>query len=143
MYQRRVVDSTTGTIKVRAEFDNARQLLWPGQYVRLSMTLRTIKDALVVPQAAIIQRSTDRSVYVVGADKTAVLKQVQVRYSFGEMAVVDGLDASDKIVLEGKQNLRPGTPLREQPAALDPAAAARRASAAVRGASDAASGAAK
>jgi len=138
-----LVDSTTGTIKVRAEFDNARQLLWPGQYVRLSMTLRTIKDALVVPQAAIIQRSTDRSVYVVGADKTAVLKQVQVRYSFGEMAVVDGLDASDKIVLEGKQNLRPGTPLREQPAALDPAAAARRASAAVRGASDAASGAAK
>jgi len=94
------------------------------------MTLSTLKGALVIPQAAIIQRSADRSVYVVGADKTAVLKQVQVVYPFGDMAVVEGLDARDVVVLDGKQNLRPGTPLHMQPAALDPAAAASQARAA-------------
>jgi len=125
-----LVDTTTGTIKVRAEFDNDQQQLWPGQYVRMRMTLSTLKGALVIPQAAIIQRSADRSVYVVGADKTAVLKQVQVVYPFGDMAVVEGLDARDVVVLDGKQNLRPGTPLHMQPAALDPAAAASQARAA-------------
>lgn len=119
-----LVDSATGTIKVRAEFDNQKQQLWPGQFVRVRMTLRTLKDAIVIPQAAIIQRGSERSVYIVDADKNAQLKPVQQRYTFGEMAVVDGIQAGDKVVLDGKQNLRPGTPVKAQPAALNPAAAA-------------------
>lgn len=119
-----LVDSTTGTIKVRAEFDNRQQQLWPGQFVRVRMTLRTLKDAIVIPQAAIIQRGSERSVYIVDADKNAQLKIVQQRYTFGEMAVVDGIQAGDKVVLDGKQNLRPGNPVKAQPAALNPAAAA-------------------
>ena len=59
-----LVDSSTGTIKVRAEFDNAQQKLWPGQYVRVRLQLRTLKDATVIPQAAIIQRGSERSVYI-------------------------------------------------------------------------------
>ncbi|MEL4180188.1 efflux RND transporter periplasmic adaptor subunit [Roseateles sp. PN1] len=119
-----LVDSTTGTIKVRAEFDNRQQQLWPGQFVRVRMTLRTIKDAIVIPQAAIIQRGNERSVYIVDADKNAQLKTVQQRYTFGEMAVVEGIQAGDKVVVDGKQNLRPGTAVKAQPAALNPAAAA-------------------
>lgn len=119
-----LVDSTTGTIKVRAEFDNRQQQLWPGQFVRVRMTLRTIKDAIVIPQAAIIQRGNERSVYIVDADKNAQLKPVQQRYTFGEMAVVEGIQAGDKVVVDGKQNLRPGTAVKAQPAALNPAAAA-------------------
>lgn len=119
-----LVDSTTGTIKVRAEFDNRQQQLWPGQFVRVRMTLRTIKDAIVIPQAAIIQRGNERSVYIVDADKNAQLKPVQQRYTFGEMAVVEGIKAGDKVVVDGKQNLRPGTAVKAQPAALNPAAAA-------------------
>lgn len=118
------VDTTTGTIHVRADFDNAKQLLWPGQFVRVRMTLRTLKDAVVVPQAAIIQRGTERSLYIVGVDKTAQLKKVQLRYAFGELAVVEGISAGDKVVLDGKQNLRPGTPVIEQAAAVNPAASA-------------------
>lgn len=118
-----LVDATTGTIKVKADFDNALQQLWPGQYVRMRMTLRTIKDAVVIPQAAIILRGSERSVYVVDAEKNAQLKTVQLRYPFGELAVVEGINAGDKVVLDGKQNLRPGTPVREQPAAVNPAAA--------------------
>lgn len=116
-----LVDATTGTIKARAEFDNDGQQLWPGQYVRVRLTLRTIKDALVVPQAALILRGTERTLYVVGPDKTAQLKTVQLRYGFGDFAVIEGVEAGDQVVLEGKQNLRPGTPLKVQPAAVNPA----------------------
>lgn len=115
-----LVDTTTGTIKVKAEFDNKTQALWPGQYQRVRVTLRTLKGATVVPQAAIIMRGNDRSVYVVGPGNTAKLVPVQLRQAMGEQVVVDGLDATAQVVLDGKQNLRPGTPLRIQA----PAAAA-------------------
>ncbi|WP_177200944.1 efflux RND transporter periplasmic adaptor subunit [Roseateles sp. YR242] len=125
-----LVDATTGTIKLKAEFENKQQKLWPGQYLRVRMTLRSIKDAVVIPQAAIILRGTDRQIYVVGPDKTAQLKTIRMRYTFGELAVVDGVEAGATVVLDGKQNLRPGVPVRAQPAAVDPAAAARQAAAA-------------
>lgn len=107
-----LVDANTGTIKVKAEFDNKTQALWPGQYLRVRVTLRTLKGVTVVPQAAIIMRGNERSVYVVGPDNTAQLVQVQVRQSMGEQAVVEGLEAAAQVVMDGKQNLRPGTPLR-------------------------------
>ena len=133
------VDTSTGTIKVRAEFENSRETLWPGQYVRVRMTLGMIKSAVVIPQAAIILRGNERSVYVIDADKKAQLKLIQLRYAFGDQAVVEGIAAGASVVLDGKQNLRPGAMVRAQPAAVNPAAAA----AAKRAASAAASGTAK
>lgn len=130
-----LVDANTGTLKLKAEFGNDKQALWPGQYVRVRMVLRTLKDAVVVPQAAIIQRGNERSVYVVGADQTAVQKTVQARYPFGELVVVEGVAPGEQVVLDGKQNLRPGVPLKLQPASLNPAAPARKASEAASGAS--------
>jgi len=133
-----LVDSTTGTIKVKAEFDNKAHTMWPGQYVRVRVTLRTLKDATVVPQAAIIMRgTTERSVYVVAPDNTAKLVTVQVRQTLGEQAVVEGLEAGQQVVVDGKQNLRPGTPLRLQAAVVRapgaPASSAAAASAAASG----------
>jgi RND family efflux transporter MFP subunit len=107
------VDSTTGTIKVKASVANPRQALWPGQYVTVRMTLRTLPEALVVPVAAIIQRGSERSVYVVDAEGKAQQKVVQQRYLFGDSVVIEGLAVGDKVVVEGKQNLRSGTPVRE------------------------------
>lgn len=115
-----LVDASTGTIKVKAEFANAAQTLWPGQYLRVRVTLRTLQGVTVVPQAALIIRGNERSVYVVGPDNTARLVPVQVRAALGEQAVVEGLEATAQVVMDGKQNLRPGTPLRIQA----PAAAA-------------------
>ncbi|HEY0955170.1 MAG TPA: efflux RND transporter periplasmic adaptor subunit [Roseateles sp.] len=109
-----LVDASTGTIKVKAEFGNPAQTLWPGQYLRVRVTLRTLKGATVVPQAALIMRGNERSVYVVGPDNQAKLVTVQLRQAVGEQAVVEGLDATAQVVLDGKQNLRPGTPLRIQ-----------------------------
>jgi RND family efflux transporter MFP subunit len=123
-----LVDTTTGTIRVKAEFDNKAQTLWPGQYLRVRVTLRTLQGVTVVPQAAIIMRGSERSVYVVGPDNTAKLVPVQLRQSMGEQAVVEGLDATAQVVMDGKQNLRPGTPLRVQPAGGASAASSRAAS---------------
>ncbi|MFG6467400.1 efflux RND transporter periplasmic adaptor subunit [Roseateles sp. BYS87W] len=137
-----LVDSSTGTLKVKAEFDNKAQSLWPGQYLRVRVTLRTLQGVTVVPQAAVIMRGNDRSVYVVGPDNTAKLVPVQLRASLGEQVVVEGLDATAQVVLEGKQNLRPGTPLKLQPSGGSGASAAGAASAAS-AASAAAAGASK
>jgi RND family efflux transporter MFP subunit len=119
-----LVDTTTGTIKVKAEFDNPSQTLWPGQYLRVRVTLRTLKGATVVPQVAIILRGNERFVYVVGADNTARLVPVQVRAGMGEQAVVEGLQPGQQVVVDGKQNLRPGTPVKLQAPVVKPGAVA-------------------
>ncbi len=120
------VDAASGSIRVKAEFDNSAGSLWPGQYVRLRLILRNIPNAVVIPQAAVILRGSERSVYVVGEDKTARLMPVQLRFPFGEMVAVDGINAGDKVVIEGKQNLRPGATVRDMPANLDAGGGARR-----------------
>ncbi|HEV6968300.1 efflux RND transporter periplasmic adaptor subunit, partial [Roseateles sp.] len=115
-----LVDTATGTIKVKAEFDNKAQALWPGQYVRVRMTLRTLKGATVIPQVAVILRGNERFVYVVAPDDTAQLVPVQVRAGMGEQAVVEGLQPGQQVVVDGKQNLRPGTPVRLQAPVVKP-----------------------
>ena len=119
-----LVDTTTGTIKVKAEFDNKAQALWPGQYLRVRVTLRTLKGATVIPQVAVILRGNERFVYVVTADGTAKLVPVQVRQGMGEQVVVEGLEAGQQVVVDGKQNLRPGTPVKLQAPVVKPASLA-------------------
>ncbi|HEY6511042.1 MAG TPA: efflux RND transporter periplasmic adaptor subunit [Burkholderiaceae bacterium] len=109
------VDTSTGTIRVKGEVPNATHRLWPGQYVTVRMTLRTLNNAIVIPQNAMIIRGTERTVYVVKADATVEARPVQPRYSAGEIAAVDGLEPGEKVVVEGKQNLRPGSTVRETP----------------------------
>ncbi|WP_338416829.1 efflux RND transporter periplasmic adaptor subunit [uncultured Sphaerotilus sp.] len=107
------VDATTGTIRVKGKLVNEGRQFWPGQYVTVKLTLRTIQDAIVIPQAAVIVRGNERSVYVVDAEGNAQMKPVQLRQPLGEQVVVEGVAAGEKIVVEGKQNLRPGSPVRE------------------------------
>lgn len=116
------VDATTGTVKLKGSVANAHQTLWPGQYVQVRLTLRTLKDAVVIPQAALIQRGAERLVYVVDAQSLAQARPVKVRYSQGELAAVEGLSAGESVVLEGKQNLRPGAAVRVERPAGKPAA---------------------
>ncbi|MBC3935092.1 efflux RND transporter periplasmic adaptor subunit [Undibacterium sp. CY7W] len=111
-----VVDAASGTVKVKAVFDNKEMKLWPGAYVNLDMSVRTIKDAVVVPQDAIVVGARGKSVYVVNAESKAEVKPVTVLESYGNEAVISGVDAGVKIVLDGKQNLRPGGLLKERSA---------------------------
>lgn len=117
------VDPQVGTVRAKATFANGDNALWPGQYVNTSVTVRTLKDAVVVPVAAIITSPNGRIVYVVGAaeeGKDAAAgnaevvqpRKVEIDYSFGDQAAVRGLQAGERVVLEGKQNLRPGSRVR-------------------------------
>ncbi|HTH78304.1 MAG TPA: efflux RND transporter periplasmic adaptor subunit [Ramlibacter sp.] len=105
------VDPSVGTVRAKAQFDNKDSVLWPGQYVNTSITVRTLKNATVIPVAAIITSPTGRIVYVV-KDDVAQPRKVDLQYTTGERAVVQGLQPGERIVVEGKQNLRPGSRVR-------------------------------
>lgn len=106
------VDAATGTIRVKGQFDNAATTLWPGQYVNAKVTVRVLKDAVVVPQNAIITNAKGTYVYVMEQDKTARLAPVERVYAFGQHAAVNGLTGAEKVITDGKQNLRPGGKVR-------------------------------
>lgn len=133
------VDTPSGTILAKGSVPNPQQQLWPGQYVSVRLTLRTLQDALVLPQAAIIQRGAERTVYVVGSDERVQARSVQIRQPLGELVAVDGVNEGERVVVEGKQNLRPGGAVRiaAAPAGQGASGAAGAASAAATAASGA------
>lgn len=108
------VDASSGTIKVKAVFDNKELKLWPGAYANLELSVQTLKDVVVVPQDAVIVGPRGSSVYIVDAEAKAIMKPVVVTNSFGNDAVVTGIEAGAKVVLDGKQNLRPGASVKER-----------------------------
>lgn len=108
------VDAGSGTVKVKAVFDNKALLLWPGAYVNVQLSVQTLEGAIVIPQAAIVQGANAKTVFVVGADGKATLRKVELLASAGTEAVVSGIEAGTKVVVEGKQNLRPGSTVRER-----------------------------
>lgn len=118
------VDAATGTIKVKARFDNRESKLWPGAFVKATLVTQTLKNAVVIPTTSIIQSTRGSIVYVADKGK-AVLRPVKVLAVQGEDSAVTGIAAGDKVVLEGRQNLRPDSPLAERaPDAAKPARAA-------------------
>jgi RND family efflux transporter MFP subunit len=106
------VDPAAGTIKVKAEFANRDTTLWPGQYVNTKVTVQTIRDAIVVPQNAIITNAQGTFVYVLNQDHSAKQVPVQRLYGAGLDAAVSGLSGDEQIITEGKQNVRPGGKVR-------------------------------
>jgi RND family efflux transporter MFP subunit len=106
------VDPAAGTIRVKAEFANRDTTLWPGQYVGTKVTVQTIKDAVVVPQNAIITNAQGTFVYVLEGDHSARQVPVQRLYGAGTDAAVSGLTGNEQIITEGKQNVRPGGKVR-------------------------------
>ncbi|RSZ55824.1 efflux RND transporter periplasmic adaptor subunit [Massilia atriviolacea] len=102
------VDPVAGSIKVKASFDNGDAALWPGQYVDARVTVRTLRGAVVIPQAAIVASPAGAFVYAVGQDRTVRQVPVTRLHVFGASAAVTGLAGGETIVTEGKQNLKPG-----------------------------------
>jgi len=106
------VDAQAGTIRVKGEFSNGATLLWPGQYVTARVVVQTLRNAVVIPQTAIITATNGTFVYVLGEGATARQVPVQRVYAFGDRAAVTGLQGSEQVITEGKQNLRPGGKVR-------------------------------
>jgi RND family efflux transporter MFP subunit len=107
------VDVTTGSIKVKAEFANPDARLWPGSYVNVDVAPRTIANAIVVPAQAVQTGPDTRFVYVVGDDKKVTPKNVTLAYVEEGLAVIEGLVPGTRVVVEGAQNLRPGSVVAE------------------------------
>lgn len=110
-----VVDGTTGTVKVKARFENKGEALWPGAFVNVSLRAETIKGAVVIPTVAIIQTARGAIVYVNDGGKAASRPVVVVAQE-GEESVVTGVKPGDRVVTEGRQNLRPDVAIVERDA---------------------------
>jgi membrane fusion protein, multidrug efflux system len=103
------VDATTGTIALRGIFDNDDERLWPGQYVNVSVTLSVQEDALVIPQAAVQAGQEKPFVFVVRPDNTAEVRKVVVSRTLdGKAIVANGIEAGDRVVIDGQLRLTNG-----------------------------------
>jgi len=103
------IDTTTGTIKLRATFDNADEKLFPNQFVNMRLRVKTLRDATVIPAAAIQRASFGTFVYVVKPDSKVTIQRIAVGPTEGDrVAVSSGLEPDAKVVLEGVDELTEG-----------------------------------
>ncbi len=105
------VDTTVGGVRAKAQFSNDDQRLWPGQSARVQVRVDTLADAVQLPLAALINTADGMQVYVV-SEGTAQLRKVAVQAQTELTAAVSGLKGDETVVVEGKQNLRPGSKVR-------------------------------
>ncbi|MRW87804.1 efflux RND transporter periplasmic adaptor subunit [Pseudoduganella sp. FT26W] len=106
------VDPVAGVIRVKAQFDNRDTSLWPGQYVNTKLISHVLKDATVIPQNAIISNTRGTFIYAVDKDQSAKVVNIKRLYAFGDNAAVSGLNGDEQVIVDGKQNLRPGGKVR-------------------------------
>jgi multidrug efflux system membrane fusion protein len=123
------IDITTGTVKLRAQFDNADRALFPNQFVNVQLLVDTLHDQVIVPNSAIRRGApngvTTDFVYIVNADRTVSVHPVTLGVVDGErVAVTKGLSAGDVVVTEGADRLRDGAQVSLPNA--DPSAAPQR-----------------
>lgn len=109
------IDPAIGAVRVKAQLANKENLMIPGQFVRVKLKAKTLQDALVVPTQAIVTNSKGDHLYVVQKENKVALKPVKVVYQYQGETVVTGVEETDKIVVEGKQNLRPNSSIKEVP----------------------------
>ena len=103
-------DTTTGTIRLRATFDNDNLALWPGQFVNVVLTLYQQRDALVAPSQAIQNGPNGQYVFVVRPDRTVELRNVKVARAVGDDTVIaEGLKPGETVVTTGQLRLAPGS----------------------------------
>jgi RND family efflux transporter MFP subunit len=113
------VDPSIAAVRVKAQIPNDAMTLLPGQFARVSMIASTLKDALAVPSEAIVMNPRGRMVFVVDKDNKVSSKPVKVVYEYLGQSIITGIEAGDRVVVEGKQSLRPGGKVREAKAAGD------------------------
>jgi len=104
------VDPSTGTIRLRAQFDNQDAALWPGQFVNVSVRLYEQADAIIIPSQAVQSGPQGQYVYVVGDDMVADVRRIDVQEIDGERAIVArGLRKGERVVTRGQLRLGPKT----------------------------------
>jgi len=103
------IDETTGTIRLKAEFANTDDKLWPGEFVTARLLLRTDEKALTVPSNAVQRGANGLYVYVVKPDNTAELRPVQAARLEQALAVISsGVEEGERVVVSGHLKIQPG-----------------------------------
>jgi membrane fusion protein, multidrug efflux system len=104
------IDQTTGTGRLKAQFDNKDNMLWPNQFVNIRLLLETRKNSIVIPSAAIQRGPQGTFVFVVKPDKTVDIRPVTVSVSQNNLAAVaSGLSPNDLVVTDGQDKLQAGS----------------------------------
>jgi multidrug efflux system membrane fusion protein len=120
------IDTTTGTVKLRALFANTDETLFPNQFVNARLLVDTLHDVVTVPTAAILRGAPGTYVYLLGADATVSVRPVKTGVTDGDkVQIVSGLAAGDRVVIDGADRLREGAHVSAQeatPAGATPAA---------------------
>ncbi len=102
------VDTAIGAVRVKARLDNSDFALIPGQFVEINLQSKLIKDALVIPSQAIISNTQGDQIYIVDAENKVSIQKIKILAQVRGFAAITGPNAGDRIVVEGKSNLRPG-----------------------------------
>jgi multidrug efflux system membrane fusion protein len=117
------VDAATGTLRLKATFDNRDNALWPGLFVNIRLLLRTRNDVAAVPTQTIQHGLNGMFAYVVKPDQSVEQRPIKIGYSRDGVTVVDeGLRFDEVIVLDGQHKLRPGTRVQITPPGAQPQA---------------------
>ena len=113
------IDPTTGTISLKAIFDNADERLWPGEFVNVSSTLRVEADSITVPSSAVQVGQNGSYVFVVKQDNTVEMRPVTVSRTIGNESVVSkGLNGDERVVTDGQLRLTNGSRVEIRTSAL-------------------------
>src|SRR5205085_4896750 len=104
------VDTTSGTIRLKAVFDNKDHALWPGQSVSTRLLIKTLKDATVVADDAVQHGNDGLYAFAVNAENKAELRRIKVSQSIDGRSVVDeGLSPGERVITSGQYKVQPGT----------------------------------
>ncbi len=110
------INQTTATIRIKAVFPNPTAALWPNQFVKARLLLTTRKNAIVVPTPAIQRGPKGTFVYVVGADSTVSVQSVVIESTQGDETILtSGLKAGQSVVIDGQNQIRPGSKVDARP----------------------------
>lgn len=116
------IDTATGTVRLKARFENADERLFPNQFVNVRLRVDTRREALLLPAEAVQFGNSGTFVYVVGADDKVEVRPVRVETGNGEQSLIaEGLAAGEKVVLEGTDRLRAGSTVEVVEGAFKPA----------------------
>ncbi|MFL5267068.1 MAG: MdtA/MuxA family multidrug efflux RND transporter periplasmic adaptor subunit [Stellaceae bacterium] len=103
------IDTTTGTVKLRATFDNEQEILFPNQFVNIKLLVNTLHDTDIVPSSAIQRGAPGTFVYVVKPDRTVAVQKVKLGPTNGhQIAILSGLQPGESVVIDGTDRLRDG-----------------------------------
>jgi RND family efflux transporter MFP subunit len=120
------VDPVIGAVRLKARLENKNGALIPGQFARIKLEASTLRDVMLIPSQAVVINPKGRFVYLVEKDDDkVVMKPVKVLYEYQGNAVIEGIDAGSRVIVEGKQNLRPGSKVREAKPVNTPKALAK------------------